>query len=104
MAGQSQLAGDFGDIGSGLRLELQTVDIASNRADKLQPDFVTAVPILGQISPIQQSRGNAVHGAFVHVQAFRDFSDPQSAAFLGENLNDVQRAIHRLYIVIRFHK
>ena len=52
MAGEAELSGDLCDVGTGLCLELQAVDVTAHGFDELEPDLIIARVIFCQISTV----------------------------------------------------
>ena len=60
MRRQTESGGKLGDIRSGLRLQLQTIDIAADCVDQLQPNLIAALICLGEVAALKQRLDDAI--------------------------------------------
>ena len=104
MRRQTKSGGKLGDIRSGFRLQLQTIDIAADRVDQLQSDLIAALICLGEVAPLKQRLDDAISCALMQADLVCDFRQSHRTPRFCHCFDDIQRSVDRLYSLIFCHR
>ena len=104
MCRQTKSGGKLGDIRSGFRLQLQTIDIAADCVDQLQSDLIAALIRLGEVAPLKQRLDDAISCALMQADLVCDFRQSHRTPRFCHCFDDIQRSVDRLYSLIFCHR
>ena len=90
--------------GLAFRLQLQTIDIAADRVDQLQPDLIAALIRLGEVAPLKQRLDDAISRALMQADLICDFRQSHRTPRFCHCFDDIQRSVDRLYSLIFCHR